>query len=541
MAIPMGLTPWLILSLSAFIWYGTSAATADATVHHPARPRGRHQHDQQYIHPEDFGYSHLRFDADNVFLLGQEPSILAVDCTLPGHMRLSVSETKEALSWEPGTLLVGDKSHGCFSGGKEEPLYRFVESVEEESVDGKHEKQEKFFEQQSSRETRSKSILVKTTEANLVNCFQFADIYYRRLPIGHAKHPIYPNSTSSADPKDRAAIEQRRQLLGTWGIDYNPTLDILSINSDGNGGAEDPELSVLNDGSNQVICKDCFATLSVGFTFALRIDYWFIGLGLDYFEVSVDGEFVWSAGADITVSDAYNGGSSKTLAEQWMGRYTISIFFIPIVVDFSTRLGVSVEVDASSRGSLSAGMSYIRGVKWGVKYTPSSGFRRINENYEDYEYKPMTITFPGGASVDIDINPELLIEFWSLIPVTVGPRATLRMDIGPKIQSCADLGDISLILPRDALQAQNVIGVGRIIITVPKVCLPWPLSFTCVGGWSFEPLGSILPWELEVQIIPMVGCHVHTTRRHPSSGRVQKRKKKKRKKEKSTQLRGRVH
>eukprot|EP00967_Tisochrysis_lutea_P022192 scaffold25303_cov18-Tisochrysis_lutea.AAC.1 len=117
------------------------------------------------------------------------------------------------------------------------------------------------------------------------------------------------------------------------------TLDILSINSDGNGGAEDPELSVLNDGSNQVICKDCFATLSVGFTFALRIDYWFIGLGLDYFEVSVDGEFVWSAGADITVSDAYNGGSSKTLAEQWMGRYTISIFFIPIVVDFSTRLG----------------------------------------------------------------------------------------------------------------------------------------------------------------------------------------------------------
>jgi len=59
-------------------------------------------------------------------------------------------------------------------------------------------------------------------QASLMNCFQFADIYHRHLPIGHAKHPIYPNATSSADPKDRAIIDKRRQLLGTWGINANP-------------------------------------------------------------------------------------------------------------------------------------------------------------------------------------------------------------------------------------------------------------------------------------------------------------------------------
>ncbi|KAF5842612.1 hypothetical protein DUNSADRAFT_6082, partial [Dunaliella salina] len=500
LAIPRGLALWLVLSLSAFVRCGASAATADASLHHPARPRGRMMHEGQYMHPEDFGYSHLRFDvhyADNLFLLGLEPSILAVDCTLPGHLHLSVSDTQEVLSWEPGTLLVGDKSHGCVADGKEQPLYRFVESVEELSVEDSQQEQDYFPKWQSPQITEYKTIRVKTTEASLVNCFQFADIYYRRLPIGHNQHPIYPNSTSSADPKDRAVLEQRRQLLGTWGVDYNPTLEIMSINSDGNGGAENPELPILSDGSNQIICKDCFASLSVGFTFALRIDYWFIGVGLDYFEVSVDGEFVWSAGADVAVADAFNGGGSNTLAEEYMGKYTIYVFFIPIKIDFSTRMGVSVDVDASTGGSLSAGMSYTRGVKWGVMYRPSSGFRRINENYENYEYKPMTITFPGGAIVEIEFHPELLIEFWKLIPVTVGPRATLRMDIGPGVQSCTDFGY------EFSYEISFVVGVGRIIITLPEVCLPWWLGGFCVGGWNYEFASSWLPWEYDFVLIPM--------------------------------------
>jgi hypothetical protein len=50
--------------------------------------------------------------AENLFLLGQEPTILAVDCTIPGYLRLNVTDTKEALSWDKGTLLVGDKPHG---------------------------------------------------------------------------------------------------------------------------------------------------------------------------------------------------------------------------------------------------------------------------------------------------------------------------------------------------------------------------------------------------------------------------------------------
>jgi hypothetical protein len=52
---------WLCLLLSSLVFSGVAAVTADSTVH-PARPVGRHQHDQKYIHPEDFGYSHLRYD-----------------------------------------------------------------------------------------------------------------------------------------------------------------------------------------------------------------------------------------------------------------------------------------------------------------------------------------------------------------------------------------------------------------------------------------------------------------------------------------------
>jgi hypothetical protein len=42
------------------------------------------------------------------------------------------------------------------------------------------------------------------------------------------------------------------------------TLEILSINTDGDGGAKEREMTVLDDVGNRVICKDCFASLSVG-------------------------------------------------------------------------------------------------------------------------------------------------------------------------------------------------------------------------------------------------------------------------------------
>jgi hypothetical protein len=46
------------------------------------------------------------------------------------------------------------------------------------------------------------------------------------------------------------------------------------------------------------------------------------------------------------------------------------------------------------------------------KQTSCAYICRIDDNYENYDYKPLTITFPEEASVDIVFSPEVLIEFW---------------------------------------------------------------------------------------------------------------------------------
>eukprot|EP00967_Tisochrysis_lutea_P004905 scaffold5808_cov14-Tisochrysis_lutea.AAC.1 len=80
--------------------------------------------------------------ADNVFILGREPRVLAADCSHAEELHLVVTDPEVSNEWGFGTLLVGDKSLGASSGkikpvldascimdGKPKPFYKFVKSI----------------------------------------------------------------------------------------------------------------------------------------------------------------------------------------------------------------------------------------------------------------------------------------------------------------------------------------------------------------------------------------------------------------------------
>ncbi|KAF5827352.1 hypothetical protein DUNSADRAFT_803 [Dunaliella salina] len=181
-----------------------AASQTDETGSDPAQPRGKRKGSERYFHPETFAFHNLAYDvhfADELFILSQEPRVLAVDCSTPGELLISVSDVAAATSWKPGTLLVGDKALGCMQDNKVTPFYRRVESIE--------------FADKESTQPGSRSILVEASQVGFEHCFKFADINFRSIPVGHSEHPIFPNKDSLAH-NNQSSTDHRRQLLSLY-------------------------------------------------------------------------------------------------------------------------------------------------------------------------------------------------------------------------------------------------------------------------------------------------------------------------------------
>ncbi|KAF5825778.1 hypothetical protein DUNSADRAFT_7003 [Dunaliella salina] len=225
--------------------------------------------------------------ADNLFLLEQDSHVLAVDCSSPGHLLISVSDASVASSWIPGTLLVGDRSLGCIIDGKNVPFYRHVESVK------------RISEKSRTSELGIMSILVETHQASAEHCFKSADIRFRSIPVGHKEHPVYPNKTVYHEGLN--STHQGRKLLDPIRYNVEQEFEPLSYNYDENAGGailseipvypplgvaslEEIRESLLEDEERKkgrkgdsseeseieanvgvsIACKDCYQSLTTG-------------------------------------------------------------------------------------------------------------------------------------------------------------------------------------------------------------------------------------------------------------------------------------